>query len=230
MNFNFLQEQVATEESQVYLDWLFSGMQYTISLTLIGFTIALLLGTLVGIFKNTNGIAGKIAQGFFEVNRSIPLLAQVFLAYFVVPEIFPEITKHVSTTTYSFLAGVISLGIYMSGRVASQVSAGLNALPKNQEQACYAMGMNKIHTYTLVLLPQVFKNIFPSLTSEAMNTTKNSAVVGTIGLLELSKQAQRIIDYTALSYEVFTVVVLSYVAINLVILGMSKLIYRKIGG
>ena len=97
MNFNFLQEQVVTGESQVYLDWLFSGLQYTISLTIIGFAIALLLGTLIGVIKNTQGIAGKIAQGFFEINRSIPLLAQVFIAYFVVPEIFPEITKHVSS-------------------------------------------------------------------------------------------------------------------------------------
>ena len=227
MNFNFLQEQVVTGESQVYLDWLFSGLQYTISLTIIGFAIALLLGTLIGVIKNTQGIAGKIAQGFFEVNRSIPLLAQVFIAYFVVPEIFPEITKHVSSNTYSFISGVLALGIYMSGRVASQVSAGLQALPTNQRQACYVMGMSPFHTYTLVLLPQVFKNVFPSLTSEAMNTTKNSAVVGTIGLLELSKEAQRIIDYTSMAYEVFLISVAGYILINFTILLISKIMTRK---
>jgi len=228
MNFTFLQEQVATGESQHYIDWLYSGVQYTIALTVLGFAIALVLGTWVGIMKNKSGFAGKIAQTYFEINRSIPLIAQLFMVYFVVPDFLPFLTKAVSSETYSFLAGVFALGTYMSGRVASQVSAGLNALPPNQAQACNALGMNKFHSYTTVLLPQVFKNIFPSLTSEAMNTTKNSAVVGTIGLLELSKEAQRIIDYTSAAYEVLFVSIISYVTLNFIVLIVSKLLQQRI--
>jgi len=91
----------------------------------------------------------------------------------------------------SYVPAVLCLGIFTSVRVAEQVRAGINSLPRGQRMAGIAMGLTETQTYLTVTLPQAFRIILPPLTSEFMNVIKNSSVALTIGLLELTGRARR---------------------------------------
>lgn len=227
MDFSFLLTPVITGENSTYLGWVLSGMIYTSLISLPAFVIALSIGTLVGTLRTTTGLKNYVATLFFEVTRSIPLIAQMFIAYFVVPVIFfSEWIKTADPMNFTLWTAIISLGIFMSGRISAQIYGAINALPRSQTQAAKALGFTPFQTYRYFLLPQALRNIIPTLTSEALNTVKNSAVASTIGLFELSKQAQRIIDYTAKPYEAFICIILGYVFINLIVLACIRTIDR----
>lgn len=228
MDFNFLNERVTTGENQTYLDWIISGAGYTVGVSVTAFVLALIIGITVGSLRTTTGIKAKLANGYFEVVRSIPFLALLFISFFVVPVTFmPEALKNFDPATMTLTVGILSLAIFMSSRIAAQVTAGIQALPKSQAQAAKALGFSQVQTYSRFLIPQALRNILPSLSSEAMNTVKNSAVISTIGLMDLTKQAQSIIDYTAKPFEAFTCIVLGYLIINMAVLGVMKFIEMK---
>ena len=228
MDFNFLNEKVMTGEKQTYLDWIISGAGYTVGVSVTAFVLALIIGITVGALRTTTGLKSKLANGYFEVVRSIPFLALLFINFFVLPVTFmPEALKSFDPSTMTLVVGILSLAIFMSARITAQVTAGIQALPPSQAQAAKALGFSQIQSYSKFLIPQALRNIMPSLSSEAMNTVKNSAVVSTIGLMDLTKQAQSIIDYTAKPLEAFTCIVLGYLIINMAVLAVMKFIEMK---
>lgn len=225
MDFSFLLTSVNTGENTTYLGWIISGMIYTSLVSLPAFLIAVIVGTLVGTLRTSTGIKKHFATLFFEFIRSIPFIAQMFIAYFVIPQIFfPEWIKTADTMTFTLLTAIISLGIFMSGRISAQIYGAINALPRSQTLAAKALGFKPFQIYRYFLLPQALRNIIPTLTSEALNTVKNSAVASTIGLFELSKQAQRMIDFTAKPYEAFICIILGYLIINVIVLVVLRII------
>jgi glutamate/aspartate transport system permease protein len=227
MDFSFLLKPVITGEDATYFDWILLGMGYTASVSVLAFLIAFLIGSTVGTFRTIGGLVGGIATTYFELIRSVPFMAQIFIFYFVFPSLlFPEWIKGVDSDKFTFIVGVISLGVFMSGRISAQVYGGIRALPPSQKQAAFSLGFTLFQTYCYIILPQTMRNILPTLTSEIMNTVKNSAVISTIGLLELSRQAQRIIDFTARPYEAFICIILGYLFINSIMLMIMKMIER----
>lgn len=229
MDFSFLQEKVATGENQTYIDWILSGAGYTVAVSLSAFILALVLGITVGALRTTTGINAKLAHAFFEGVRSVPFIALLFINIYVLPVLLaPSWIKTADPTSVILTVGIFSLGIFMSTRIAAQVTAGIKALPEGQALAAKALGFSQAQAYTRFLIPQAMKNIIPSLTSEGMNTVKNSAVISAIGLMDLTKQAQTIIDYTAKPFEAFTCIVLGYLLINWTVLLLMKLIERRL--
>ena len=90
------------------------------------------------------------------------------------------------------------------------------------------MGFTLAQVYRHVLLPMAFRIIVPPLTSEFLNIFKNSAVATTIGLIELSRQAQQLVDYTAQPYEAFIAVTLLYVCINVTVMFLMRRLEEKV--
>jgi glutamate/aspartate transport system permease protein len=137
----------------------------------------------------TSGCPG-FATAYVEVFRNIPLLVQLFLWYFVMPELLPEnlgnAFKQSNPIVQQFLSSMVCLALFTSARVAEQVRSGINSLPPGQKNAGLAMGFTLPQTYRYVLLPMAVRLIVPPLTSEFLNIFKNSAVCSTIGLLELA--------------------------------------------
>ena len=228
MDFNFLSEKVATGENSTYLEWIFSGAMHTVAISFTAFILAMFIGAAVGTLRTTSGLSKRLADTFFETIRSIPFIAQLFIGFFVLPVLFiPETIKTIDPDSVVIFVGTLCLAVFMSARIAAQVTAGLQALPASQMMACKSMGFSQLHTYTMFLLPQALRNIIPTLTSEAMNTVKNSAVISTIGLMDLTKQSQQIIDYTAKPLEAFLCIVIGYLIINATVLMMMKIVEMK---
>jgi glutamate/aspartate transport system permease protein len=91
-----------------------------------------------------------------------------------------------------------------------------------------SLGLSRFQTYRYVLLPVAARNLVPPLTSEFLNIVKNSSVASTIGVLELTAQAQRIIDYTSQAYESFIAIIAGYALLTGIIMFVGRRIERPV--
>jgi len=227
----FLQPSATGEGT--YIDWLLQGLQWTLMLSLSSWVIALLVGSLVGVLRTVpNRWLSGLATCYVEVFRNIPLLVQLFIWYFVLPELLPvawgNAFKQMNPLAQQFLAAMVCLGLFTAARVAEQVRAGINSLPRGQKAAGLALGLTLSQVYRHVMLPMAYRIIVPPLTSEFLNIFKNSAVATTIGLIELSRQAQQLVDFTAQPYEAFIAVTLLYVIINVTVMFLMRRLERAV--
>jgi len=221
-----LLSQVPSGET-TYLGWLFLGLKWTVFLGLSAWVIALVLGSLLGVLRTVpNKWLSGIAAVYVEVFRNIPLLVQLFIWYFVLPELLPtsmgNAFKQMNPLLQQFIAATVCLGLFTAARVCEQVRSGIGSLARGQKNAGLALGLTLPQTYKHVLLPMAFRIIVPPLTSEFLNIFKNSAAASTIGLIELSRQAQQLNDYTAQGYVSFISVTLGYFLINFVVMALMR--------
>ncbi|WP_211462788.1 amino acid ABC transporter permease [Collimonas silvisoli] len=213
-----------------YLDWLLSGLGVTLSLGLASWLIALAIGTVLGIMRTLpNKWLAGLAAGYVELFRNVPLLVQIFIWYFAMPEILPfgDAIKALNPMAQQFVTAMLCLGLFTAARVCEQLRAGIESLPKGQKNAGLAVGFTLAQTYRYVLLPMSFRIVLPPLTSEFLNIFKNSAVASTIGLLELAAQGRQLVDYTAQPYEAFIAVTVAYMLINISVMSLMRWIEHK---
>ena len=211
-------EDVATGGERYY-QWLLAGLGWTVATSLLAWGLALVLGLGIGIIRTTPlrwlALAGEV---YVEIFRNIPLIVQMFLWFFVLPDLVPPAWGYwlkQEMPLPEFTTAVVSLAFFTAARIAEQVKAGLLALPPGQAQAGLALGLTWPQTYRYVLLPVALRWIIPPLTSELMNVFKNSSVALTIGLLELTAVTRQINEYTFQSFEVFTLATVLYVLVAL---------------
>jgi glutamate/aspartate transport system permease protein len=188
-----------TGAGQTYLAWMMSAWGWTISVAVLAWFIALIVGSLIGVLRTVphKGLQ-FFGNAWVEVFRNIPLLVQVFLWYHVIPALFPPM-KSLS----SFVLVVFALGFFTSSRVAEQVRAGIQSLPRGQMMAGSAMGLTITQSYRYVILPMAFRIILPPLTSEAMNIIKNSSVAFAVSVSELILFAMQAQEDTARGIEIY---------------------------
>jgi glutamate/aspartate transport system permease protein len=216
-----------------YLQYLIVGLGWTLATALAAWVIALAVGAFVGTVRTTTARwAVRLGNLYVEVFRNIPLIVQMFLWFFVVPEFLPQALgdwiKQVPPPWGSYLPAVMCLGIFTSVRVAEQVRAGINSLPRGQRFAGTAMGLTQAQTYRYVILPQAFRIILPPITSEFMNIIKNSSVALTIGLLELTGRARAMQEFSFKVFEAFTAATVIYLLTNLVVVLAMRALERKV--
>jgi len=230
MNYNWnwgIFWQPSPEGTGTYLDMLLSGLQWTLATAAFAWVLALLLGSIVGVVRTLpSRWGGRLATAYVEFFRNIPLLVQLFLWFFVLPELLPRGAglwlKQLPNAP--FWTASVGLGFYMSARVAEQVRAGIGALPRGQAMAGRALGLTTAQVYVYVLLPMAYRIILPPLTSEFLNTIKNTSVALTIGLLELTGRARSMQEFSFQVFEAFTAATILYLLVNaVVVLGMRFL-------
>jgi len=203
-----------------YLDWLISGVGWTFAVALAAWCIAFTVGILIGVGRTLpSKPVALICTAYVELFRNVPLLVQLFLWYFVVPELVPQdigrwMKRDMPNPEY--ITAVIGLGLYTASRIAEQVRTGIQAVGTGLTAAAYASGLSTSQTYRYVLLPISFRLIVPPLTSELLTIFKNSSLALTIGLLELTAQSQQISEYTFQGFEAFTAATVLYMAIALI--------------
>lgn len=219
-----------------YLNWLISGFGWTISVALTAWCVAIVIGVLVGVGKTVpNRLIRRISATYVELFRNVPLLVQMFIWYFAVPEMVPEdwgrwMKRDMPNP--EFVTAVVALGLYTASRIAEQVRAGIETVPPGLTAAATAHGLSVDQTYRYVLLPISFQMIVPPLTSEFLTVFKNSSLALTIGLLELPAQSQQIAEYTFQGFEAFTAATVIYVCIALVATVLMQILekYTRIPG
>jgi glutamate/aspartate transport system permease protein len=223
--------EISPDGIHSYFQTLLLGAGWTLTTAACAWVIALVLGSLVGVLRTTPfPWAVRLGNAYVELFRNIPLLVQMFLWYFVVPEIVPRGVGNwlKQLPDASFYTAVVALGLYMSARVAEQVRAGTLSLPRGQRLAGLAVGLTLPQVYLYVLLPMAFRIILPPLTSELLNTIKNSAVALTIGLMELTARARAMQEFSFQVFEAFTAATIIYIVINIVVTFAMRLIEHRV--
>jgi glutamate/aspartate transport system permease protein len=214
-----------------YLDMLLSGLVLTLKTAVLAWIIALVFGSLVGVMRTLpSKAAGWFGFCWVEFFRNMPLLVQLFLWFFVLPELLPKSAglwlKQLPNAP--FWTAAIGIGFFMSARVAVQLQAGIGSLPRGQKMAATALGLTTVQGYRYVLLPTAFRIILPPLTSEFLNTIKNTAVAITIGLLELTGQARSMQEFSFQVFEAFTAATLLYLLVNAVVVTAMRFLERYV--
>jgi glutamate/aspartate transport system permease protein len=214
-----------------YWQLMLSGVMWTLGVSACAWVIALIVGSLVGTVRTTNTAwMVHLGNAWVELFRNIPLLVQMFLWYFVVPEFIPPLKNwivHTDPINAQFVSAVLCLGLFTSARIAEQVRAGIQSLPRGQRAAGMAIGLTQPQVYRYVLLPMGFRIIIPPLTSETMNLIKNSSIALTIGLAELTFRARELGEYTFNFFEAFSAATLIYLLIAMTANRVMAVIERR---
>ena len=236
MNYNWHWRILYEQEpggTGTYLHYLIVGLGWTLLTALAAWVIALIIGSLIGTLRTTPiQWAVRLGNLYVEIFRNVPLIVQMFLWFFVVPELLPkglgDWIKQIPPPWGSYVPAVMCLAIFTSVRIAEQVRAGINSLPRGQRMAAIAMGLTEAQAYRHVILPQAFRIILPPLTSEFMNVIKNSSVALTIGLLELTGRARAMQEFSFRVFEAFTVATVIYLLTNLVVVLLMRALEKKV--
>ena len=214
-----------------YFDWIISGTLWTIYLSIASSFIAFFLGSIIGIFRTLdNKILNFIGTTYVEIFRNIPLLVQMFIWYFVFPEI---VTDDFGTwlkqdlPNPEFSSALMCLETYTASRVAEQVRSWINSVSTGVGMAGYATGLSTYQLYIYILLPIGYRIIIPPLTSEFLTIFKNSSLALTIGLLELTARSNMIMDWTFQGFEAYTAATIIYVSVTMIVTLIMQRIENK---
>ncbi|WP_316977812.1 amino acid ABC transporter permease [Shumkonia mesophila] len=207
--------------TEPYFGWLVSGIEWTLIVSTVAWIIAFSVGSLVGVARTVNSLPVRaVATAYVELFRNIPLLVQMFIWFYVVPELVPDGLGRWMKRDMPFpeaTSAILCLGTYTASRVAEQVRAGIESIPRGQTAAGLAMGLTLAQVYRYLLVPVGYRIIVPPLTSEFLTIFKNSSLALTIGVGEVLMQARQIENYTFQGFEAFTAATLIYVVVTLVV-------------
>ena len=185
---------------------LIDGLVVTFQITGVSLIIAFLLGLVTALFRLSNSfLARALARGYLELIRNTPLLVQIFFIYFVLGPIL-GISR--------FSSAVLALSLFEGAYGSEIFRAGIVSIHKGQWEAARSLGFNTFNTYRYIILPQAMRRILPPLTSQAVSLVKDSALVSTIAIYDLTMRGQEIIAETFLAFEVWFTVAAIYLLIT----------------
>jgi polar amino acid transport system permease protein len=216
LNYEFNWMAVLTGE---YRDWIIQGLMVTLKISAISIFLSLLLGTIVTTLRMTKiRVVEWICLSYIEFFRNTPLLVQIFFWYFGSYVILPEaVNQWLYAHDYEFAIGVVSLTVYTAAFIAEEIRSGIISIPKEQMESSRATGLSFIQSMSFVVLPQAFRIVIPTLISQFLNLIKNSSLVMTIGVMDLTYMTRQIESYSFRGFEAFTVATLLYIAISLIV-------------
>ena len=215
-----------------YLEWILSGIGWTMSVSIVAWILAFSLGSIIGILRTTNNrILRAIATVYVEIFRNIPLIVQMFLWYFVFPELLPNdsgmwVKREMPMP--EFTTAAVCLGLYTASRVAEQVRSGIQSIGQGQNNAGLATGLTTAQVYRYILLPVGYRIMIPPLTSEFLTIFKNSSVALTIGVLEITAQARQIEEYTFQGFEAFTTATVLYILVTSIVMILMRVVEGRV--
>lgn len=220
-----LRESVTGEG--LYGVMLLKGLGWTLFIALVSWFVSLALGVALGVGRTWRSpIVRWPVTVYVHCFRNTPLLVQLFLWYFVLPELLPQAwgdaIKRMDPTINQTLTVILCLTLYTAAKTAEQVKAGLQSIPLGQQLAGTALGLDTLGVYRHVLLPQALRTVVAPLTSDFMNVFKNSAAALTIGLMELTGMSRQVSEFSAHPVEVFTAATLGYMMITLLVVWLMS--------
>ncbi len=200
---------------------LLDGLWVTLEITTCSLVLASVIGLVTALLRLSASRVGRcIARVYLEVIRNSPLLVQIFFLYFVLAPIF-ELGR--------FSAAVLALSLF-EGAYASEIfRAGIVSIQRGQWEAAYSLGLSSFDTYRTIILPQALKRILPPLTGQAVSLVKDSALVSTIAVYDLTMQGRTIIAETFLTFEIWFAVAAVYLIITLSLSLLVNLMEKRFG-
>lgn len=205
-----------------YWDILLKGAWLTLRVTAMALVFGYALGIAVALLSLAPSRPLKIVAGIYvEVLRNIPFIIILFLVYYGLP--FSGIRLP------ALFAGTLALSLFVSAYYAEIVRAAILALPRGQFESARAIGMSPAQAMWNVVAPQILRTVIPPSTNMTLTMMKESAVLSSITVPELTYQSLVVQGNTFAPFEVFAAVTLIYWLISMVIAEVSRRLERRVG-
>lgn len=199
---------------------LLKGLGVTLQISGVSLVCTFVIGLVTALFRLSNSrVARGIARAYLEVIRNTPLLIQLFLIYFVVAPIF---------NFGPFLSAVLALSLFEGAYTSEIFRAGILGIPRSQWESAYSLGLNAQVTYRKIILPQAIKHVLPPLTSQAISLVKDSALVSTIAIYDLTMEGRAVISETFLTFEIWFTVAAIYLILTLLLSGGVHILDKRV--
>jgi len=202
------------------LSWgpLMQGLGITLQITAVSMGLMLCIGLVTALMRmSASPVARGTARVYMELIRNSPLLIQIFFIYFVIAPILD---------IPAFWAAVIALSLFEGAYASEILRAGITSIPPGQWEAARSLGMSPLAMYRHVILPQAVRRVLPPMTSQAVSLVKDSALVSTIAIMDLTQQGRMIDAETFLTFEIWFTVAAIYLAVTLALSGAARLLER----
>lgn len=199
---------------------LLQGLGITVLLALCSLTAAFCVAFALAFMRLSQSPVLSCAAGFIlSLIRNTPLLIQLFLFYFVIADIF-RLTP--------FATAVFSLALFEGVYLAEILRGGIISIPATQWETSFSLGMNLPKTLHYVIMPQVFRNILPSVTGQLISLIKDTSLVSAVAVADLTLQARNVIAETYLSFEIWILTAAMYFLLTLLVSIPSRFIAGRL--
>lgn len=200
---------------------LLAGVKVTIPLTIIGFSLAMVIALFMALVQYANiKVLKTIARAYIWIFRGTPLLVQLFLAYFGLPK--------VGIVMDAFPCAVMVFALNEGAYCAETMRSALEAVPNGQIEAGYCVGMNYFQIMWHIVLPQAFRTAFPPLSNSVIGMLKDTSLAATITVADMFQSAQRIVGRTYEPLWVYSELALIYLVFSTVLTILQRKGERKL--
>lgn len=205
-----------------FLPILLKGAVVTIQVTILAFLLSSVIGLILALMRLSKiNVLRRTASAIIDIIRGLPIIIQLFYIYFVLPEFGLDLT--------AFQAGVIGLGIAYSAYQAENFRGGIEAVDIGQREAAMVLGMRTPLLMRRVILPQAFRIALPPYGNTLVMVLKDSSLVSTITVLEMTRAGQLIASSTFQNLTVYTLVATLYLLMSLPLAWLLRRIERNVG-
>lgn len=188
---------------------LLEGLKITLGISAVSLVFALIIGFVTALLRLSNSfVARGLATIYLELSRNSPLLIQIFFIYFVLGP-----TLNLERMT----AAILALSLFEGAYAAEIFRSGIQSIPIGQLEAAESLGLNSIATYRHIIIPQAVRTVLPPLASQGISLIKDSALVSTIAIYDLTMHAQALIAESYLTFEIWFTVALMYLLITTIL-------------
>ena len=186
---------------------LLSGLKITLVISSVSLILSLVIGLFTAFLRLSNApVARLFARFYLETTRNIPLLIQIYFIYFVLGPVLG---------LERFTSAILALSFFEGAYVSEIFRSGILSIDRGQKEAGFSLGLSNYLTYRHIILPQAIRNTLPPLTNQAISLIKDSALVSTIAIYDLTMQAQSIIAETFLTFEIWFTIALMYLILTI---------------
>jgi len=203
---------------------LFAGLLMTLKLllcaSLISFSVGILLGT-ASCTQLTQWYSAAFIGSYVFIMRGVPLYVQLLITYFVLPDIL-----HINIP--AFCAAILALGLCSSGYVTEIIRSGINNIPLGQWEAAFTLGYTTYQTLIFIILPQVLRNVLPTLANELESLLKSTAILSTIGLMELTKVGSTIVARFMIPVSTYLLIACIYLLMSVMLKGLVHIVEQRL--
>ncbi len=207
-------------EGQFHPGPLLQGLVVTLKVSAASLLLSSLLGLVTAICRLSRSFTARIlARCYLEAIRNTPLLVQLFFIYFVFSPMV-DLSR--------FASAVLALSLFEGAYASEIIRAGILAVPREQWEAAESIGLNRFQTYRHVVLPQALRQMTPPLVSQAVSLVKDSALVSTIAIYDLTMKGQEIIAETYLVFELWFTIAAIYLLLTLSLSWVAHVVENRL--
>jgi His/Glu/Gln/Arg/opine family amino acid ABC transporter permease subunit len=203
---------------------LLQGAKTTLCIFMLSSCISLSLGLVLGVLASDElkvPVLSRLVQTAAFILRAVPLFVQVLIVYFVLPDAL-------GMNLEPLAASIFALSLCSSGYVCQIVRCGLNSLAKTQWEAAFVLGYTRVQSLRCVILPQMMRNTLLAFNNELESLLKSTAILSSIGVLELTRMGMNIISREMQPLPIYFAVAVFYVALSILLRFGMAILKKKV--